>query len=123
MTTSAFPDLTKAEQVFKALIWDNEVTAAEAALFADVPWLGVWPLGPILRYLIEHYSDRLYASIEIHLDTAAIKFVNQEHQRAYDAASERLGVIAHDDGVESPEFQKARDDAKAALSQFVHFNG
>jgi hypothetical protein len=123
MTTSAYPELSQAEAIFKALIWDNEVKAAEAALFAEVPWLRAWPVGPIVRYVIEHFSDRLYRVGTLYIDTAAIRLVNAEHQCEFDAASTRLMIIAHDKGVDSEDFKKEREDAKAALSRFVRFGG
>ena len=48
MTEQAYPGLSKAEDIFKSLIWDNSVEAALAALFAAAPYLNVPPLRQIV---------------------------------------------------------------------------
>ncbi len=124
MTQSALPTLTHAEQIFKDLIWEPLLLAGETALFTwESPVLAVPIVGGVLtaveKEAISLASEWMFRQFVLLIDITAIKWVNQEHQAAYDRASEKLLVIATDSGIDSVEFKKARDDAKAALAQFI----
>jgi hypothetical protein len=123
MTTEANPTLGKFENLFKEWVWDNLVEAGLTALFTQVPALAVWPIKPILSYIIRLYADRLFSAIKLCVDLQAIAFVNEAHKRAFDKASVTLKIIAHDKGLDSPEFKNARENAKTELAKYVHFNG
>lgn len=121
MTENANPGLGIGEGLFKDLFWDLSVQAALTALFAYVPVLNVWPLRGIVTGIITLFTDKMYSLMKLLIDVTAIKFTNGEHQRAFDSAAVKLKIIAHDRGIDSDEFRKAREDAKASLSRFVRF--
>lgn len=123
MTEVAYPILTAVEKATKTFVWDTLVETEIAALFVAVPWLGVWPLGPIIHFLLTTFSDRLYAEGRLGVDEAAIVFVNAAHKAAFDTELVKLKVIAHEKGVESDEFKKERADAREALRKFVSYGG
>lgn len=121
MTDSAYPKLDKAEEIFKLLVWDNLVIVEKAALFADAPYLAVWPIRPVVSGLIDMYSDRFFGRFKQTIDVNVIPFVNDAHRAAFDRAAVTLQVIGTEKGTDSPEFKNARENAKLALSQFVRF--
>jgi len=121
MTTSAFKNLTIAEKIFKDLIWDTGILAGELAIEGAVPFLALPVISTLERTIIHELSDWLFNQFVLLVDVAAIHLVNAEHQRAFDSASVKMKVIALDQGLNSPEYRKARTDATATLSKFVHF--
>lgn len=121
MGTVAYRPLTVAEQVFKDLLWTPGIRAGELALEGAVPFLAFPVINAIEDVVIDAISDYLFNQFITLIDVTAIKLVNAAHQAAFDRASITLKIIAHDKGIDSPEFQKAREDAKLALSQFVRF--
>lgn len=120
MTSSAFAPLTHAQQIFKDLVWDVSVKAGEIYLEGVVPALNLPVLKQAEEGVVQVISDALFNQLILFIDITAIKLVNSAHQSAYDRASIELAVIAQDKGIESDEFKKARDVAKAALSQFTY---
>lgn len=121
MSDVAFKPLTEAEKLFKELVWNPGVALGEKALEGYVPFFTL----PVIRSLeegtINLISDWLYSQFVLAIDITAIKFVNAEHQAAYEKASLQLKIIAHESGVDSDAFRKATEDAKASLASFVHF--
>lgn len=123
MTTTVNPTLSLSEQLFFDLVWSPLVDAGIAALDAEVPAFAVWPLSTLTNSTIHALSSYLFSQIKLLVDVTAIQLINDAHESAYQAASLKLAIIAHDKGVDSNEFIQARNAAKIALSQFVHFNG
>lgn len=121
MTTEANRPLTNAENIFKTLVWDPIILSGETYLFANVPFLNLPVINQIDRGILNLAADWLFEQIRTLVDVTAIKLVNHDHQVAYDDASIQLMVIAHDKGINSDEFTKARDAAKVALSKFTQF--
>lgn len=122
MSEQANPDLQKIEDVFKKLFWESLSLGLESALFSAAPYLNVWPLRPVISFVIKSLTDRIYGILKLAIDLAAIRFLNDEHQRAFDAAMVSLKIIAHDKGIESDAFIQARERAKESLARFVHYN-
>jgi len=122
VTTQVNPELGKAESIFKALIWDSVFEAEMIALFSAAPYLNFWPVNSIIRGLLKLGTDQLFSALQLFVDTQTIALVNAEHQRAFDKATVALKIIAKDKGIDSPEFKKAKENAKVALSRFVRFN-
>lgn len=122
MAESVNRTLTTIENNFKSVVVDNLVKAELAALYADQPWTAVWPIRPILEAIANFVVARLYKALALVVDIADIKIVDSITEREYKQVSVRLAVIAHNKGVDSDEFRKAREDAKAALSAFLHVN-
>lgn len=123
MTNEANPTLGKIEDIFKTLVWDNITNAALTALFAANPGLAIWPVGPIIRVVVGMFMNNFYGALRLVVDMGAITLVNDLHKAAFDKAALQLKVIAHDKGIDSDEYKKARDDAKAALAKYVSFSG
>lgn len=121
MTTSAFRPLTAVEQVFKDLVWTPAIKLGEVALEGWVPALALPVIKEVDEYVIEQIADYLFNQIVLIVDLTAIKLVNAAHQSAFDTASLHLKIILIEKGVTSPEYQKAKEDAKKALSKFGRF--
>lgn len=121
MSEVAYRPLTIAEQIFKQLIWDSVLLGGEKALEVYAPFLALPVLSTIEEGTLNAVGDWLYSKLVLVIDIAAIQLVNTAHQAAWTSASVNLKVIAHDKGMDSPEFRKARDEAKIALAQFSHF--
>lgn len=97
------------------------IKAGEIWLESDVPFLSLPVVKQAEEEIINFLSDSLFDQIVIFVDISAIKLVNSAHQSAFDKASVNLKIIAHDKGIDSKEFQEARDAAKIALSKFTQF--
>jgi uncharacterized protein (DUF2342 family) len=107
--------------VFKDLVWGAMVAAAKSALFAAVPWLAWGPLGVFLGWVIGMAADYLYDAVKMAIDLKLIVFKNEEHRKAFDAASVKLKIIAGGKGIDSPEFKEAREEHKKRLAEFVRW--
>lgn len=123
MATYAFRSLTKAEEIYKTLIWD---TSKDALIYAaeNYPYtafLKVPPLKQIFEWVVNTVSDYLYKSWVLFVDTAAIRLVNAEHQSAYDKASLQLKIVDQEKGTASDDYKTALAAAQAAMSKFTRF--
>ncbi len=107
--------------IFKALFWDNAIQALLEALFQAVPFLGWGPIGWLVTQIAVRAGDALFAVIRVTGNIAAIPIINEEHKKAYDRASANLQIIAHDKGIDSPEFQEARLENQKALRDLGMF--
>jgi hypothetical protein len=121
VTEQAYPGLSKAEEIFKDLIWDNAIEAALVALFAAAPYLAVPPLKTIISGIIRLVGDTFFKYIRLIVDVNAISLVNKQHQANFEAISVKLRVLAYQKGIESNEFKKAKAEAKVAFAKFVKF--
>ncbi len=123
MTTSVTPELSRIEDLFETLVWNSLVEAGLAALFSAMPGLAVWPLGPIIRWVVRNFAEKLYQALKLAIDLHAIAFLNADHRKSFDSESLRLKVITIEKGVNSPEYLEAKEKAKLALSKFVRYTG
>ena len=114
MTTQVNPTLENVESIFKGLAWDNLVSGVLLYFKIDV-----WPLNSFIRLI----TDKLFDLFKTSFDLQAIVFINDQHKDAFTKAMVTLKIIAHDKGIDSQEFRKAKENAKEYLAQFVHFNG
>lgn len=105
--------------LFKDLLWDNLIEAAVLELFAAFPFLAIWPLSTIIRILIGHFSNKLYAGINLFIDVSQIHWTNDTVRKEYDHRAVALKIIAVNHGIESREFKDARTKHKADLSKFI----
>lgn len=104
--------------LFKELIWDAAVKMALEKLFAKVAFLAWGPFGAAITWIVEKYGDELYEIIHTYIDLKLIVFRNKELLARYADASVRLKLAAAG-GLDTPEFRKARDEDKIALSNFM----
>lgn len=121
MSKIANPQVEFYESTFKSLIWDNALEAGLAYLFGAAPYLNWWPLKQIITGIARLSTNYLFDSIKLLIDVQAIAFVNAQSREAYDNAFVKLKLIANDVGENSEEFKKAKEDAKQALSKFMHY--
>lgn len=121
MTTSAYQGLTTAQTVFKDLVWTPLITVGKTALKTELPFLGLPVISTVFNGIVGLISDWIFNQMALGMDLTAIKLVNSEHQSAYDSASIQLKVVAHDKGVNSPEYAAAKQKAMEALSKFTEF--
>jgi hypothetical protein len=115
------PTQLKLDDLFKDLVWDSLVKAALAELFLIAPWLAWGPVGFVVSFIAQHFSDQLYKTLSLAVQMEAIVIKNEEHKRAFDRASVKLKVMAKEKGIDSPEFEKLREEQKQALADFVRF--
>jgi hypothetical protein len=123
MTTTAYPSLTHAQQVFKDLIWTPMVKAGETYIEGVLPILAVPVIKQLDEALIGAITDWAFRNLMLIMDVQAIKLVNSAHQSAYDSASLQLKIVAIDHGINSNEYLEACTKASAALSRFTRFGG
>jgi hypothetical protein len=107
---------------FKVFVWDALVQIAIQRLFKAIPWLGFGPVGVVVSWVAGMLAEQLYDAAKLVIDLKTVAFVNEVHRKAYENASIKLAVLAHDKGIDSDEFKVARDEHKKALHQFVLFN-
>jgi hypothetical protein len=114
VTDVAYPTLTKVEGISKILLWDPLITAVLVNF-----GLNIWPITAIVHV----FTDKIFEGLAKVIDMEAIFLVNEAHRKAYDKAKVTLQLIAADKtkGIGSPEFKRARENAKDSLSQFVRF--
>lgn len=122
MSDVAIPVLTKIEDLFKDLVWDNLVKTAITALFAYVPWLNVPVIRQAVEYILKLFAEKIYDVTKLCVDVSAIVIVNEVAQKEYARASVKLRIIAHEKGIQSEEFKKEKENAKASFAKFVQFN-
>ena len=123
MTTTAYPALTEAEQLFYSLCWQPMITAGENWLEIQAPFLEL----PVIKQLdegtIQILTDGIYSWLCQVVDIEAIKLVNSARQSAYDSASLQLKVVAAESGVNSDAYQTALAAAIKAQSSWTNISG
>jgi hypothetical protein len=123
MSLTVNPSLEIGEKLFKDLLWDNAVDACLVLLFADQPWMNLPPVKWIVTTITHKATDALFSSFKLFVDLKAISIINDRARDEFTKEALRLKSIAKTKGIDSPEFRKAREDAKAALAKHCHFNG
>lgn len=123
MTEVANPTLGKIEDAVEKFGLYAITQVGLNALFAWQPWLNIWPLGNFIRGVTEYLSEKLFAFIRLTIDLSVIKFVNEKNQAAFDRSMVTLKAMARGYGIQSPEFKRARDNAKTSFAEFVRFHG
>lgn len=110
--------ITQDEHIFKDLIW---IPLLEA-LLGYFSFLNIPIIGTAIKSIIYIISDFVFGKFVMLIDVTTIKLLNTEHSQAYTNASFKLKIIAYDHGIDSQEYEEARDASKIALSNFVRFN-
>lgn len=110
--------------LFKDLVFDNLVKAAVKKVLAKIPKLIAVPVfgpfvGTIVSLVITKVADLLYEGFDEWIDFKQIAFKDKELQKKYDTAATKLKIIAHEKGIDSPEFKEQRNADKSALADFV----
>ena len=123
MTTSAFRALTTAEQVFKDLIWSPMIQAGEVWIEGAVPFLALPVIKQLDEATIGAITDALFNQIVLVIDVTAINLVDAAHQSAFDSASERLAIVAQENGITSDQYIAARDKEVVAMVAFTRMSG
>jgi hypothetical protein len=123
MSTQVNPTLNVAEDLFKSILWDTTLDVALAALFTEVSFLNVWPIKPIITDLAHMISNAFYSKLRLAVDMAAVPFINAERKKAFESATVTTKLIGLDKGVESPEYKKAKENARKLFIAYSQFNG
>lgn len=108
--------------VFKDLVWGALVKLALQRLFVALPFLGWGPIGWIVGIVAGMVAEALYEVMREAVDLQVIAFRNSAARKEFDSAGVKLKIIARDHGIESPEFQEARDTYRDTLRKLVVFN-
>lgn len=113
MSDEADPALDQAENEFKLIVWNALVDAG-----LDYLKINVWPINAIITF----FTNTLWEFFSKEFDVTAIVFLNAEHKSAFDKAISTLRVVASDKGINSPEYQDARDNARETFQKFIQYN-
>jgi hypothetical protein len=122
MTETVSPALSVGEDIFKAVIWDIALDAELAVLFYYCPFLAVPIVQPIITNVAHMISDGLFKRVRKYCDMAAVPFINAERKAAFTSATVSAKIIGMDKGIESPEYKKAKEEARAAWIAHNQFN-
>lgn len=122
MPDTVNPELTAIQEAFKATVWNNAITALKTAIYTAVPALNIPVLSSIVSGVINLFAGKLYKYLVLQVDIGAIRLTNTRYHYEYVQASKKLLAIANNQGIESDEFKKARDEAAIALSHFTRIN-
>lgn len=111
--------------VFKALVWDNLVTAGIKSL-ALIPYVGpifAWgPIAAVLQFFVETFvTNPLYNGLQLVVDLDVIVLRNAAAKRTFDDASVSLKIVAGEKGITSQEFKNAREKHKLEMSQYTRY--
>lgn len=110
------------EEFFKELILDSLIKSALWRLFAAVPLLGWGPFRVIITYFATKYGELFYEELKLVVIIQKIKITNASFESAYQKASLKLKIVSFESGVESKEYQKAKNEAKKSLADLVQFD-
>ena len=121
MTESINPNIKKAEDFFKVIVWDNVLNTQLTALMAANPWLNIWPIRPIVMGLANYFSSKIYESLRLFVDLNFVKFMNDSDRASFDRASVELYSLAKNKGIDSNEYKEARKTHKEKFKNLVMF--
>lgn len=113
----------RALDVFKSLVFDQLTKAAIAQILGLSPFLAWGPIAYIIGQAVVYVGDVIYNQLKDAVNLEVILIKNEAFHKAYVNASLSISKIAKEKGIDSPEFRKARDEHKAALSKFVRYSG
>lgn len=110
--------------LFKDLVFDNLVKAGVNRVLSRIPKLIAVPIfGPILGGLISlvitKVADILFEMLDEYVDFKQIAFKDKQLEKTYNTAATKLKILAHEKGIDSPEFKEQRNVDKNALADFV----
>lgn len=110
------------EDFLKELIVDKLVEASLERLFLAVPLLGWGPFGIIITYFAKKYATLFFEEMRDIITIEKIKITNESFEKEYHKKSLKLKIISNNYGVDSPEFQEAKNEAKESLKNLVQFD-
>lgn len=119
MSDSVNPILETSEQIFKSLVWDNLVKAELTSLYASSTILTFFK--PLIDAIMTVITNSLFSNFKTYIDLGAVQLLDSQAESTFRTASITLAILAHDKGVNSDEFKKARENAKSALSTFIRY--
>ena len=122
MTDSANPTLTKIENIFQSVAWETIMKAGLTSFFASNPGFAIWPLGPMISYVAGLVSFECFSKFKLVVDIGALKYLGASAQTAFNDTMVKLKIIADEKGLSSPDYKKAKEDAKIQFSKYVSFN-
>lgn len=122
MSETAHPDLDFTQKTFKSLVWDNALTLGLELLFANAPYLNIWLVRSIITSIAQMSANWLYASLKLVADMSAIPLINAQLKTRFDNDSAALRIVAMKHGIDSKEFNEAREEAADAFAEFFRFN-
>lgn len=102
---------------FKLIVWDGMVRAVLGRLFQLWPILGFGPVGFIVTNLVMKFTDYMWVVSRDFVKMSAINIENQEIKRKYSIASISLHRAALKYGIDSVEFNDAKENH---LSEFIN---
>lgn len=107
--------------ILKTVIEGGGVTATEAVIIADVPWLGL----PIIKQIMELILNKVAAVFYTSAANAATKLIvdiqiNQEKSTVLNAFQSLQMAVASGD---KDAIAKASDDLDKAYGSIIHYDG
>lgn len=122
MTETAHPSIDFGASMFKSLVWDNALEAALTVLFAEAPALNIPIVRSIVRGIARMISDSFFSLLKEFVDMAAIPIMNAELKSKFDGKYSQLRFVLIKNGMDSPEFKAAHEEAHDAFADFFRNN-
>ncbi len=113
----------KALDTFKELVFDQLVKVAIQQIIGMAAFLAWGPVAFIVAKVVTFVADTLYDQLQKTINFQYIMLQNEQFHKAYVDAVENIKEVAKKKGINSPEFRRARDGHKVALSKFVRWTG
>jgi hypothetical protein len=113
----------KPMDLFKTLVFDELVKSTIAYIIGLAPWLSFGPIAFIIGRVVVYVSGVLYEGMKEAINFEVILLNNAAHHKAFLKAQIELRGIAKNQGIDSPEFKRSREEHKTALAKFVRYSG
>jgi hypothetical protein len=110
-----------ADSIIHSAIYDVAVSAAESAVIAEVPFLGLPVVKQIFGAALNYFAGIVYTYLAQAATIQIITLQTDAEKNAYAKAELELRT-AHLTGNQDA-INKATDDFKKALTNIVHFDG
>lgn len=120
MSDSAFKPLSTAERIFYEVVWTPMIKAGEIWIEGAVPFLALPVVKQLDEAAINALTDALFHQMTLFVDVTAIRMVDARRQVAWESASEKLSILAKEQGEASDAYKKALAAEADDFAKFVH---
>lgn len=119
MATNPNPIDSTLVNLFKSLVWDSLVKKLIASILTKLMLTATGPLGWFVGTVVTKISDQLFVIFSMFADVSTIRLRNAIHQKQFDDASEKLGIVLAEHGPNSQEFQNAHAKEQDAFYNLI----
>lgn len=115
----ALPEITEAEKLFKDAAYDTMIDLGIGALFAAYPFLNVFLVRDLVKWLLHEFANRLWDGFTTIVNLNYVVLKNESLQKTFVDRILELKGIATWKGIDSPEYQAARKVSHEAFAAHV----